>query len=296
MCSAVLRVAERREAATRKAEDETEFLMSQLTHLVRSAVLQEAEEREAAARKAEDEDEDEAAAAATLAGILRASMGLDRHPEGIHGAGQCTEWPPWQAPSGHLWAWRSEMRLILDAKRAFICHLCVTRLYVRGGHPGRHPEAIRGAGQEWPLKCASEGVDGTGEVLHEEACVSTMCVCGLANLADTLRGSTWLDSDKPRPNEIERSEMVNEEMVYFIFQMDLDVQLQRALNYEAYEFAQGVRAKRQRECHLEGVRTKRQGVSAAVKIKGDNFLAYFNVCFMRGRASCGCGVPKEQVA
>mmetsp|Transcript_25874 Transcript_25874/g.66704 ORF Transcript_25874/g.66704 Transcript_25874/m.66704 type:complete len:499 (+) Transcript_25874:102-1598(+) len=91
---------------------------------------QEAEEREAAARKAEDEDEDEAAAAATLAGILRASMGLD--------------------------------------------------------------------------------------------------------------------SDKPRPNEIERSEMVNEEMVYFIFQMDLDVQLQRALNYEAYEFAQGVRAKRQR--------------------------------------------------
>ncbi|KAF5827961.1 Hemimethylated DNA-binding protein YccV like-domain-containing protein [Dunaliella salina] len=55
-----------------------------------------------------------------------------------------------------------------------------------------------------------------------------------------------LESDKPRPNEVERSEMVNEEMVYFIFQMDLDVQLQRALNYEAYEFAQGVRAKRQR--------------------------------------------------
>lgn len=40
--------------------------------------------------------------------------------------------------------------------------------------------------------------------------------------------------------------LVNEEVVYFIFQLDLDTQLQRCLNYEAYEAAQEVRKKRQR--------------------------------------------------
>ncbi len=34
--------------------------------------------------------------------------------------------------------------------------------------------------------------------------------------------------------------------MYFIFQLDLDTQLQRCLNYEAYEAAQEVRKKRQR--------------------------------------------------
>jgi hypothetical protein len=37
-------------------------------------------------------------------------------------------------------------------------------------------------------------------------------------------------------------------LIHTCVQMDLDVQLQRALNYEAYELAQGVRAKRQRVC------------------------------------------------
>jgi len=40
--------------------------------------------------------------------------------------------------------------------------------------------------------------------------------------------------------------MVNEEVVYLIFQMDLDTQLQRCLNYEAYQEAKEVRSKRQR--------------------------------------------------
>jgi hypothetical protein len=39
--------------------------------------------------------------------------------------------------------------------------------------------------------------------------------------------------------------LVNEEIVYFIFQLELDAQLQRALNYEAYEAAQQIRAKRE---------------------------------------------------
>jgi hypothetical protein len=45
--------------------------------------------------------------------------------------------------------------------------------------------------------------------------------------------------------ECERSALVNEEIVYFIFQLELDAQLQRALNYEAYEAAQQIRAKRE---------------------------------------------------
>lgn len=38
---------------------------------------------------------------------------------------------------------------------------------------------------------------------------------------------------------------MNEEIVYFIFQLELDAQLQRALNYEAYEAAQQIRSKRE---------------------------------------------------
>ncbi|KAI8477009.1 MAG: hypothetical protein J3K34DRAFT_498324 [Monoraphidium minutum] len=49
----------------------------------------------------------------------------------------------------------------------------------------------------------------------------------------------------PKGREAERSAMVNEEVVYFIFQLELDAQLQRALNYTAYEAAQQVRAKRE---------------------------------------------------
>ncbi|KAL6764350.1 hypothetical protein V8C86DRAFT_2474337 [Haematococcus lacustris] len=50
---------------------------------------------------------------------------------------------------------------------------------------------------------------------------------------------------RPPAREVERSALVNEEVVYFIFQLDLDVQLQRNLNNEAYEAAQEVRKKRQ---------------------------------------------------
>jgi hypothetical protein len=49
----------------------------------------------------------------------------------------------------------------------------------------------------------------------------------------------------PAKREAERSAMVNEEVVYFIFQLELDSQLQRALNYTAYEAAQQIRAKRE---------------------------------------------------
>lgn len=44
--------------------------------------------------------------------------------------------------------------------------------------------------------------------------------------------------------------LVNEDTVYLIFQMDLDTQLQRCLNYEAYDDAQEVRKKRQRVSDL----------------------------------------------
>ena len=49
----------------------------------------------------------------------------------------------------------------------------------------------------------------------------------------------------PTARECERSTLVNEETVYLIFQLELDTQLQRALNYESYEAAQAIRQKRE---------------------------------------------------
>ncbi|WIA21272.1 hypothetical protein OEZ85_000506 [Tetradesmus obliquus] len=59
-----------------------------------------------------------------------------------------------------------------------------------------------------------------------------------------LRGHTGHGTSAGE-RECERSALVNEEIVYFIFQLELDAQLQRALNYEAYEAAQQIRAKRE---------------------------------------------------
>lgn len=62
--------------------------------------------------------------------------------------------------------------------------------------------------------------------------------------------------------------MVNEETVYFIFQVEFDVQLQRSLNFEAYETAKEVRQKRQRVdealARLQQRKTQTGGPSAAV--------------------------------
>ncbi|GIM09727.1 hypothetical protein Vretimale_13529 [Volvox reticuliferus] len=63
---------------------------------------------------------------------------------------------------------------------------------------------------------------------------------------DGAKGREPKDGVAQPAGERERSMLVNEEVVYFIFQLDLDTQLQRCLNYEAYEAAQEVRKKRQR--------------------------------------------------
>jgi hypothetical protein len=60
----------------------------------------------------------------------------------------------------------------------------------------------------------------------------------------------------PARREAERSAMVNEEVVLFIFQLELDSQLQRALNYTAYDAAQQIRAKRE---SVRGRRRRRAG-------------------------------------
>lgn len=51
--------------------------------------------------------------------------------------------------------------------------------------------------------------------------------------------------DDSQSLDSERSDLVNNETVLFIFQLELDMQLQRQLNYEAYEAAQAVRLKRE---------------------------------------------------
>lgn len=44
---------------------------------------------------------------------------------------------------------------------------------------------------------------------------------------------------------VERSALVNREVVLFLFQLELDQQLQRALNYESFDAAQEIRQRRQ---------------------------------------------------
>ncbi|KAG2452863.1 hypothetical protein HYH02_002207 [Chlamydomonas schloesseri] len=78
--------------------------------------------------------------------------------------------------------------------------------------------------------------------------------------------------------ERERSQLVNEEVVYFIFQLDLDTQLQRCLNYEAYEAAQEVRKKRQRVDEavqsMKERKAKNTGAPAAVqRLAGADYAA-----------------------
>jgi len=57
--------------------------------------------------------------------------------------------------------------------------------------------------------------------------------------------------------------------VYFIFQLDLDTQLQRALNYEAYEQAKEVRAKRERVDEAVGLMRERKAANVAGAKAGD---------------------------
>jgi hemimethylated DNA binding protein len=56
-----------------------------------------------------------------------------------------------------------------------------------------------------------------------------------------------------------RSKLVENETILLVFQLDLDIQLQRCLNYESYELAKEVRAKRQQvDEAIEGIKTRKQ--------------------------------------
>ncbi len=69
-------------------------------------------------------------------------------------------------------------------------------------------------------------------------------------------GNTSPEAASGAVNEAAQSALVNEETVYFIFQLDLDTQLQRCLNQEAYAQAQEVRTTRQRVSRRKGVAAK----------------------------------------
>jgi hypothetical protein len=44
---------------------------------------------------------------------------------------------------------------------------------------------------------------------------------------------------------VEQSQLIHKELVLFLFQLEMDAQLQRALTYERFDAAQEVRARRQ---------------------------------------------------
>jgi len=84
---------------------------------------------------------------------------------------------------------------------------------------------------------------------------------------------------------------VNEEIVYFIFQLELDAQLQRALNYEAYEAAQQIRSKRDTvsacktpTCTQELAANQKPPVAGGLQLQPLNKHAG-HICHMRSGAA-----------
>ncbi|KAG6548330.1 hypothetical protein Mapa_010109 [Marchantia paleacea] len=82
-------------------------------------------------------------------------------------------------------------------------------------------------------------------------------------------------STKRRAASAERSESCNEELLLFLFQLDLSTRLQRALNNEQYEAAQQLREKiaeveqevaRQREAKMGSVSSKDEAQDAALTV------------------------------
>jgi len=71
----------------------------------------------------------------------------------------------------------------------------------------------------------------------------------------------------PAAREVERSALVNEEVVYLIFQLELDGALQRALNLDAFEAAQQVRARREQvDLALKEVARRKARAAAAAAV------------------------------
>lgn len=62
--------------------------------------------------------------------------------------------------------------------------------------------------------------------------------------ASCVRRAWGRKASREQRQEVERSLLVLEELMAFMFQLDLDTQLQRALNYEAFELAKEIRDKR----------------------------------------------------
>ncbi|CAD7697105.1 unnamed protein product [Ostreobium quekettii] len=71
--------------------------------------------------------------------------------------------------------------------------------------------------------------------------------------------------------ESERSSLVNEEVVLFLFQLQLDTELQRALNYEAFEAARDIRARREQVdkavASLQDVKGEGSGAKGAAQVE-----------------------------
>lgn len=59
---------------------------------------------------------------------------------------------------------------------------------------------------------------------------------------DAADNQPWLGVTKEAIKDL--SALANEELVLLLFQLELDTQLQRALNYEAFDVAQEIRRRR----------------------------------------------------
>ncbi|KAL2652713.1 hypothetical protein R1flu_020841 [Riccia fluitans] len=144
-------------------------------------------------------------------------------------------------------------------------------------------EEVSFCGRAWGRRRTSEGRRNysAGEFLVLAISVNSprsrkvRLVAAAARQGDGEAERERSSSTKRRTASAERSESANEELLLFLFQLDLSTRLQRALNNEQYEAAQQLREKiaeveqevaRQREAKMGSVSSKDEAQDTALTV------------------------------
>ena len=94
----------------------------------------------------------------------------------------------------------------------------------------------------------------------------------------------------------ERSTLINKEVVLFLFQLEMDSQLQRALTYERFDMAQEVRTRREQVDAALGELQQLKGPSCGARVAGGSGQMEFAPQIMILKAQMAEAVEAEQYA
>jgi hypothetical protein len=94
----------------------------------------------------------------------------------------------------------------------------------------------------------------------------------------------------------ERSTLINKEVVLFLFQLEMDSQLQRALTYERFDMAQEVRTRREQVDAALGELQQLKGPSCGARVAGGSGQMEFAPQIMTLKAQMAEAAEAEQYA